>query len=75
MRLAHQTPSLIDLCLLICSLKQAFNRRTTQKESHLKQAMGFLSNYMEKRMKTQSPSGREKLEVKYNLARTMHYLG
>ena len=29
MKLGHATPSLIDLCLVICSFKQAFNRRTT----------------------------------------------
>ena len=50
-------------------MKQAFNRRETNKEKVFKEAMAFLISYSSTR-KHSKP-----LEVKYNIARALHYLG
>ena len=60
---------MLDLAIFSSLIRQAFNRRETDKEKVFQKAMAFLVSYMTNRCK------RRPLEARYNLARALHLLG
>jgi len=58
--------SYLNLVLAIINLCQSYQRTNDNKEATLRRALAFMLNYVEDR--------EDRLEVRYNVARMLHYL-